>query len=87
MFTKRGESQEIPNQKTYIVGQFGEGGEISDHQIELVTPSQQAVNRAKVDLKEKKIGGCPVRFFLPKTTINTKRERNKKKLLIYLNKI
>ena len=66
MFTKRGESQEIPNQKTYIVGQFGEGGEILNHQIELVTPSQQAVNRAKVDLKKRKLEGVRYDFSFPR---------------------
>ena len=66
MFTKRGESQEIPNQKTYIVGQFGEGREISNHQIELVTPSQQAVNRAKVDLKKRKLEGVRYDFSFPR---------------------
>lgn len=66
MFTKRGKSQEIPNQKTYIVGQFGEGGEISNHQIELVTPSQQAVNRAKVDLKKRKLEGVRYDFSFPR---------------------
>lgn len=53
----------IPNQNSYIVGQFGEGGGISKPQIEMVTPTQQAVDRAKADLKKRKLEGGPVVVF------------------------
>lgn len=52
----------IPNQKTYVIGQFGNGSRPVT-QIELITPTQQAVEMARSELKKRKIDGEPIVHF------------------------
>lgn len=54
----------IPNQKTYIIGQFGNGSRPVT-QIELITPTQQAVEMARSELKKRKNDGEPIVHFEP----------------------
>ena len=61
----------IPNQKSYIVGQFG--GTNNSHEsvpIEFVTPTQQAVERAKSELKKRKKEGGPIINFTRKKSVD-----------------
>ena len=62
----------IPNQKSYIVGQFGHGNRPSPTQIELVTPTQQAVEMAKSEIKKRKQEGEPIVSF---TKTNEKKRK------------
>lgn len=52
----------IPNQKTYVFGQFGNGSRPVT-QIELITPTQQAVEMARSELKKRKNDGEPIVHF------------------------
>ena len=61
--------QYIPNQKSYIVGQFGGTNSPASLPIEFVTPTQQAVERAKSDLKKRKKEGGPIINFTPESSV------------------
>lgn len=52
----------IPNQKTYVIGQFGNGRRPVT-QIKLITPTQQAVEMARCELKKRKNDGEPIVHF------------------------
>lgn len=74
----------IPNQKTYIVGQFGEGSASTKPQIELVTPTQQVVDRAKADLKKRKLEGGPVVVFpAPDTPKPNQEKKSAEKIYVW----
>lgn len=75
----------IPNQKTYIVGQFGEESASTKPQIELVTPTQQVVDRAKADLKKRKLEGGPVVIF-PAPDAPKPKKRKAQRKFVYANK-
>lgn len=75
----------IPNQKTYIVGQFGEGNASTKPQIELVIPTQQVLDRAKADLKKRKLEGGPVVVFPAPDTPKPKKRKAQRKF-VYANK-
>lgn len=75
----------IPNQKTYIVGQFGEGSASTKPQIELLTPTQQVVDRARADLKKRKLEGGPVVVF-PAPDPPKPKKRKVQRKFVYANK-
>lgn len=52
----------IPNQNTYVIGQFRNGSRPLT-QIELITPTQQAVEMARSELKKRKNDGEPIVLF------------------------
>lgn len=52
----------IPNQKTNVIGQFGNGRRPVT-QIELITPTQQAVEMARSELKKRNNDGEPIVHF------------------------
>lgn len=72
----------IPNQKTYIVGQFWEGSARTKPQIELVTPTQQVIDRAKADLKKRKLEGGPVVVFPAPDAPKPKEKKSAEKICV-----
>lgn len=74
----------IPNQKTYIVGQFGEGSASTKPQIELLTPTQQVVDRAKAGLKKRKLEGGPVVVFPAPDPLNLRKEKCRENLYMLI---
>lgn len=69
----------IPNQKTYVIDQFGNGSRPVT-QIELITPIQQAVEMARSELKKRKNDGEPiVHFEAPPEKKNLRRAAKKKR--------
>lgn len=50
-----------PNQKSSIIGQVGSGG--ITNKIQLVTPTEQAIERAKSEIRRRKKEGEPVITF------------------------
>lgn len=80
LFLTTAKMKYIPNQKTYIVGQFGEGSASTKPQIELVTPTQQVIDIAKADLKKRKWKAVQWWFSPPQTPLNPRKEKRKENL-------
>ncbi|XP_061170892.1 uncharacterized protein F54H12.2-like [Saccostrea echinata] len=78
-FLRASQMKYIPKQKSYVIGQFGKGESVLQPKIELVTPTQQAVERAKSDLKKREREGGPVLKFEPD---EPKPKKTKKKQVI-----
>ena len=65
------------NKRRWLVNQKGGGQE--DSLIQLVTPTQQAVERAQSEVKEMRKRGAPVPSFKPKVAKKVSKEKKKKK--------
>ena len=64
------------NKKSSIIGQVGSGG--ISNKIKLVTPTEQAVERAKSEIKRRKKEGEPVVTFRNKRNEKSKKAPQKK---------
>lgn len=64
------------NKRRWIVNQRGGGQE--DGLIQLVTPTQQAVERAQSEIKELRKRGAPVPSFTPKVAKKKSKPKKKK---------
>lgn len=69
--------------KTYVIGQFGNGSRPVT-QIELITPTQQAVEMARSELKKRKNDGEPiVHFEAPGPEPRRAAKKKKRNLFVY----
>lgn len=65
------------NKRRWLVNQRGGGQE--DSLIQLVTPTQQAVERAQSEVKEMRKRGAPVPSFKPKVAKRVSKEKKQKR--------
>lgn len=80
-FVESADMKYIPNQKTYVIGQFGNGSRPVT-QIELITPTQQAVEMARSELKKRKNDGDP--SYILRRLVRSRDEPLRKRREIYL---
>lgn len=82
-FVESADMKYIPNLKTYVIGQFGNGSRPVT-QIELITPTQQAVEMARSELKKRKNDGEPiVHFEAPGPEPRRAAKKKKRNLFVY----
>ncbi|MCW4285594.1 MAG: hypothetical protein N0E59_20980 [Candidatus Thiodiazotropha taylori] len=71
-FATDGGPKHLGNKRRWIVNQKGKGEE--EGIIQLVTPTQQAVERAQSEIKEMRKRGAPVSTFRPKVSKKVKKK-------------
>lgn len=79
-FVESADMKYIPNQKTYVIGQFGNGSRPVT-QIELITPTQQAVEMARSELKKRKNDGEP--SYILRRLVRSRAKKKKRNLFVY----
>lgn len=81
-FVESADMKYIPNLKTYVIGQFGNGSRPVT-QIELITPTQQAVEMARSELKKRKNDGEPIVHFEAPPEPRRAAKKKKRNLFVY----